>query len=87
MNHELLVYMKEKIEAMDTTYHIELANLLKQHGIPFNKNKNGKFYNISLVSSEVVQAIDEFIKHVELQEQTLVETEQKKDALKDVYFK
>jgi hypothetical protein len=86
MDNQTLVHMKERIESMDTSYHIELASKLKELNVPFNKNKNGKFYNISIVSSEIQTAIMNFINHVDLQEQTLVETEKKKIALKDSYF-
>lgn len=87
MDHDILVHMKERIEAMNSTHHVELAALLSAHNVPFNQNNNGKFYNISLVTPDIVSILDNFIKHVDLQEENLVKIEREKDALKDSYFK
>jgi len=79
--------IKDKIEKMQKNYHIEFARILiKDHNISYDENKNGIFINLSHLSKEVIEKINNFIDYVDLQEKQLEIDEKEKHDLKDAYF-
>jgi len=79
--------MKECIELMPKHYHIEIGKLLiSKYQCSYNENQNGIFINLSNVSVEIMQKLQNYIDYVNLQETQINQTEQKKDELKDIFF-
>jgi hypothetical protein len=80
--------MKDRIEQMPKNYHVEMARILiNTHKISYDENQNGLFFNLSQLSTEVYEKMQNFIEYVELQEHQLKIDETEKDGLKDSFFK
>jgi hypothetical protein len=79
--------IKDKIEALSKHHQIEIGRMLiHDHNVSYDENKNGIFINMSSLPTEVVHKLDEFIRHVDMQETYLQIDEQEKDELKDTFF-
>jgi len=88
MNIEQLNSIKTKIENMDKKNHIQILKLLKQYPeITLNENNNGTFINITDISTNIINDIEEYIKYIELQKQFLDEDEKEKNKLENKFFK
>lgn len=51
----------EKINTLTETGHEEIFKILTKHNITFTKNNNGHFFNMSLIPSEVITEIIQFV--------------------------
>jgi hypothetical protein len=51
----------DKISSLSSTEHEEILKIVKSHDITYSKNKNGIFFNLSILPDEVVQDIDNFV--------------------------
>ena len=79
--------MKDRIESMPKHYQIEVGKLLiSQYECSHNENQNGIFINLSNLSEEITQKLQNYIDYVNLQESQINQTEQQKDELKDMFF-
>ena len=57
--------MKECIELMPKHYHIEIGKLLiSKYQCSYNENQNGIFINLSNVSVEIMQKLQNYIDYV-----------------------
>jgi len=81
-----LVAIKDKIEALPRSYHLEIARLLFDNKAPVNENQNGIFVNLSLLDSSLLEKIVQYIAYIELQECQLSVDETSKGGLKDHFF-
>lgn len=54
-------HLLEKINHLTVTEHDEIFKVMKTYNVPFTQNKNGVFFNISLVSDDVVSKIEDFV--------------------------
>ena len=81
-----LVAIKDKIEALPRSYHLEIARLLVDHKAPINENQNGIFVNLSLLDSALLEKIVQYIAYIELQECQLSVDETSKGGLKSNFF-
>jgi hypothetical protein len=78
--------LKDKIESLPKIYHIEIGKILNSYNIHLNENQNGIFVNLSKLSCDVIDKLNEYIKYIELQEKILNVDEVEKEELKDTYF-
>lgn len=78
--------LKDKIENLPKLYHIEIGKILNNHNIHLNENQNGIFVNLSTLSSDIIDKLNEYIRYIELQEKILNIDETEKEELKDTYF-
>ena len=51
----------EKISGLSTTEHEEVFKIIKNNDIQFTQNKNGIFFNMSVLSDDVISEIDIFV--------------------------
>jgi hypothetical protein len=80
--------IKDRIELMPKHYQIEVGKLLiQQNNCGYNDNQNGIFINLSNISSDLIDKLNNYIQYVDLQENQINHTEQQKNKLKDLYFK
>lgn len=80
--------IKDKIEKMQKSYHIEIARILiHEHKIPYDENQNGIFINLSKLGADMHDKIRNFVEYVDLQEKQLAIDENEKHGLKDIFFK
>lgn len=78
--------LKDKIESLPKIYHIEIGKLLNKYDIHLNENQNGIFVNLSKLSPDIIDKLNEYVHHIELQEKILNIDEVEKEELKDTYF-
>jgi len=81
-----LIAIKDKIEALPKTHHLEIARILFDHGANVNENQNGIFVNLSLLDPSLLEKITHYIAYIELQECQLSVDEASKGGLKENYF-
>ncbi len=78
--------LKDKIESLPKLYHIEIGKMLNNYKIHLNENQNGIFVNLSTLSPDMIDKLNEYVKYIELQEKILNIDETEKEELKDTYF-
>ena len=53
MNVDTLVFLRNSIEKMDISKHIEILKILKKHDIEYSENNNGIFVNLTDISDDI----------------------------------
>lgn len=82
-----LNYLRESIENMNKFNQVEVLRLLHKHkDIFLNENKNGIHVNLSDLKKNVLDEISMYVKYVNMQENTLNETEKQKEDYRNTYF-
>lgn len=76
-----LEQLKNKIETMSKTHHIEILKIIKKNPtIKLNENKSGVFINISLLPSDVLSDIKEYLNYIDVQDESLMSIERIKEG-------
>ena len=78
MNYDL-EQLKNDIERLSKSKHIELLRILKENNISYSENKNGVFFNLSDLSPNVIQKIYDCTNYLKKQEELLYSLEKKKE--------
>lgn len=86
MNIEKLNEIKEEIEKMDKSSHLEVFNILENEQIPYNKNMNGIFINLSIVNKDIITKLENFINYKKKQKNILNKDELIKEQYKKEFF-
>ena len=82
-----LTYIKEKIESMPKTHHVEILRILKKSpNIKLNENKSGVYINLSFLPKDTLAEITKYINYIQVQEYTIQTVESQKDNFKTVFF-
>ena len=81
-----LIKLKDKIEKMSISQHIELFRIIKDNEVDFNENKNGIFINLSSTDPEIVKKLEEYIDYIEEQQHIINEQEKTKTEYIKEYF-
>jgi len=53
----------DKINSLSTTEHEEILKIVKKHNVSFSQNKNGVFFNLSVLQHDIVSEIDQFVNY------------------------
>lgn len=53
--------LRDKINKLSQTEHEEIFKILKKNDISFTQNKNGVFFDISLLSDKIAIEVEEFV--------------------------
>lgn len=53
----------DKINTLSSTEHEEIFKIVRNHGISFSQNKNGVFFNLSNVSEDIIEEMENFISY------------------------
>lgn len=86
-NTEKINNMKNDIEKMEKFHQIELLRMFSNNKtIKINENKSGVFINLSVLSTDVLNNIEEFIAYVKKQNHSLNDIENEKEQYKTNYF-
>lgn len=56
-----LVALKDKIEGLPKEKHIALARLLLRKQVVYDENTNGMFFNLSILTPEVLKEIQDWL--------------------------
>jgi len=86
-NYILLNHIRDSIESMNKTNHIEILKILKKYdNIVMNSNKSGIRINLSELNVDVINELLMYIKHVQTMEQNLNLVEKEKENYKNSFF-
>ena len=81
------IELKDKLEQMNKSRHIELARILiHEYKIAYDENQNGIFINMSNLTPAEIDKMNEFVRYIEQQESDFLQIETEKNGLKDTYF-
>lgn len=86
MDIEKLNEIKEEIEKMDKNSHLEVFNILENEQIPYNKNMNGVFINLSIINKDTINKLENFINYKKKQKNILNQDELIKEQYKKDFF-
>ena len=53
--------LRDKINKLSHTEHEEIFKILKNKELDYTQNKNGVFFDVSLLTNEIAQEIDQFV--------------------------
>ena len=81
-----LTKLKKTIESMDSVHHPKILEILKESNAHISSNRNGCFINMNNFSDDIIEKLNNFIKYINTQEQTLGAVEQLKNDFKKEYF-
>ena len=82
-----LKQLRDHIENMDTIHQIHILKILKQNQIAYTENNNGVFINMTLLNSDTLKHIRNFIKYVDLQQKQLESVEDIKAKYQKEFYK
>ncbi len=51
----------QKIQGLTETEHMELFKILQRHHVPYTRNTNGVFFNLTSIPDDLIHEIDHFI--------------------------
>ena len=84
---EKLIKLKEQIEILSNFHQIEILKIFKKYDdVILNENKNGIFINMSHISDNIINEIEEYLSYVKTQESHIKIIENEKKKLSDKYF-
>ena len=78
--------LQEKIELLSKFNQIEILKILHKNNVMINENKYGCHINLTETTIEVIQEMENYLKHVSNQELELNQIEQQKQEFKTNYF-
>lgn len=61
MSSRLRKQLRDKISRLSFTEHEEIFKILEEHNINFTQNKNGTFFDISIIPEEAFIILDNFV--------------------------
>ena len=83
----VLENIKNKIENMSKSHHIEILRILKNNAsIKINENKNGIFVNLSFLPKNTMDEIFKYVQYIDMQENSIMSLETMKEGYKNTYF-
>jgi len=83
---ETLENIKKTIEAMNKFHQIEILKILSKNLCKINENKSGVYINLSFLSTEIVDELNEYIQYTKEQENSINTMEYQKEEFKNAYF-
>ena len=87
VTNESLITIKDKIERMPKNNQIEVLKILKKYqNIKLNENKSGIFVNLSFLSKEILEEINQYVNYVNDQENVINTIETQKQEFKNAFF-
>ena len=87
MNNNLLTALRDKIEGMEQIHQLRVLEIIRKGNMDYTENANGIFINMSILNSQIVNEIQDYIKYIKLQQQQLDKIEKDKDNLKKTFYK
>ena len=87
ISSERLVNLRDKIENFEKAQQLQILRILKKNKININENKNGIFLNLTNIDNNIIEELEQFIKHIDNQEKLLEYNENVKNDYKQIFFK
>ena len=86
-NDARILKIKEIIENLDQSHHVEILRILKKHSnVVINENNNGIFINITDLDVHIIEEIENYINYINVQMNNLNEIESKKEDFINEFF-
>tara|TARA_B100001057_G_scaffold185347_1_gene186081 strand:+ start:2238 stop:2522 length:285 start_codon:yes stop_codon:yes gene_type:complete len=86
-NLDRLQIIKENIEKMQDTYHLQVFNTLREDDkINFTENSNGVFINLTTLDEDNIVKLENYINYYNKQQNELVKQESTKNKIKKEFF-
>jgi len=86
MDLDKLNEIKEDIEKMDQSSHLEVFNILERENISYNSNMNGIFVNLTSINENVIIKLEKYIDYKKTQKIILNKDEDIKEQYKKDFF-
>ena len=86
-NYKQIEKLRNDIEKMTKTNHIEILRILKKGKTQINENKNGIFINMTELTNETLNEIQKYVEYVLNQHSHLYEQERQKENFQKIFFK
>jgi len=87
MDANALQVLRDGIESMEHVHQLRILEIIKNNNIEYTENSNGIFINMTILPSQLITSIKEYIKYVGLQQQQLDKVEKDKETLKNEFYK
>ena len=84
---EQLTSIKQIIESFTKDQQLQILKILKENNVSLNENSNGTFINMTALGQDIIEKLNEYIQHINVQESELNINEKLKDSYKENYFK
>jgi hypothetical protein len=82
-----LEYIRQTMESMDKYNQVEILKLIYESNKKcINENKYGIHINMTELSNEIIDNLNEYIKYVNIQEKEINNVEKKKEKYINTYF-
>lgn len=86
-NIPFLESLKNKIEKMSKTEHIEILKIIKENPlVKLNENKSGVYINLTFLPESTLEQISHYLTYIHQQETMLDPNEKEKMDFKNTYF-
>jgi hypothetical protein len=85
-NSETLENMKTYIENLSKFHQVEILKILSKNLCKINENKSGVYVNLSFLSNETIDEINEYIQYIKEQEDSFNTMEYQKEEFKNTFF-
>jgi len=85
-NSANLESMKTYIENLSKFHQIEILKILSKNLCKINENKSGVYVNLSFLSGETINEINEYINYIKEQEDNFNTMEYQKEEFKNTFF-
>lgn len=85
---QLLEYIRQQVELMSKHNQIEVLRILdtSNDGVTLNENSYGVFVNLSDLSEDLLNKLNDYIEYWKKQEHNLKNIEKQKQVYKTIYF-
>jgi hypothetical protein len=78
--------LKNSIESLNKHHQIEILQILTKNLCKINENKSGCYVNLSFLSNETIDEINEYIQYIKEQEDSFNTMEYQKEEFKNTFF-
>ena len=78
--------LRDIIEQMEKVHQLQILDICNHHNVPNTENINGIFINMILLNETTLQAIDEYIKYISLQQTQLNDVEATKKKYQEEFY-
>lgn len=78
--------LRDTIEQMEKVHQLQILDICNHHDVPYTENINGIFINMILLNETTLQAIDEYIKYISLQQMQLNDAEVTKKQYQEEFY-
>ena len=81
-----LLQLRNSIESLSKESQLEIFKILRDNKVEFSENKNGVFFNLSLVDKNIIEQVQTHMKYINKQEKIINDMENKKHNVEEEYF-